>query len=720
MSTTKRITPASIVITTGVGALLLGTALVAVVGFNSPQNQSQEQLGKGKTATTLSRVLPLAPGKRAIPLEALAQLKGSQVANRARYLLASDFIQQRQGKAALDALAGLEASYPVLAPEILVKRAQAYELAGNAAQAKATWQALLQNYPQEPAAAEALYALGRTQPQYWDKAIAQFPSHPQTVTIAQTRLQQNQKQPQLLLLLARHALYLPNITSVLDQLISQYKNQLQPEDWSAIAFGYWEKQDYAKAAAAYAKAPLTARHAYRAGRGLQLEGNQEQAVKAYQRMIAQFPRAPETPTALLKLAELTPATQALAYLNQAIKISQNPQQVGEALFAKVNLLNSLHSVRESLQTRQRLLMTYSKTEAAAQLRWMEAQRHIEAQDYASAFNLAQEIGRDNPDSEVAPQAAFWSGKWAHRLGRQAAAKKAFQQVLVNHPESYYAWRAAVQLGWDVGDFATVRQLQPQITTTNERLALPTGSASLQELYRLQQDREAWVRWQWEYRNRIDSSPEEQLTDGLLRLGVGDNLDGLFMLENLQTRSQTEPQTQAKYQLWQQQPEYWQALYPLPFLGPITNWSKARELNPLLVMALIRQESRFQPQIRSAVGATGLMQVMPETANWIAQQIKLPRYKLDNPNDNIKLGTWYLDYTHQEYQDNSMLAVASYNAGPGNVADWAKKSGQGDPDAFVEAIPFPETLGYVKAVFENYWNYQRLYNPEISELMQKES
>lgn len=61
-------------------------------------------------------------------------------------------------------------------------------------------------------------------------------------------------------------------------------------------------------------------------------------------------------------------------------------------------------------------------------------------------------------------------------------------------------------------------------------------------------------------------------------------------------------------------------------------------------------------------------------------------------------------------------MASYNAGPGNVQDWIQRFGFTDPDRFVEQIPFPETQGYVESVFENYWNYLRLYNPEVAELV----
>lgn len=123
-------------------------------------------------------------------------------------------------------------------------------------------------------------------------------------------------------------------------------------------------------------------------------------------------------------------------------------------------------------------------------------------------------------------------------------------------------------------------------------------------------------------------------------------------------------------------------------------------------------------ISSVVGAKGLMQVMPETADWVAPQVGLKEFKLADPLDNLKMGTWYLNYTHGEWDGNSMLAIASYNAGPGNVADWVTRFKNEDVDSFVEKIPFPETRGYVEKVFENYWNYMRLYNPDMAELMAK--
>lgn len=298
-----------------------------------------------------------------------------------------------------------------------------------------------------------------------------------------------------------------------------------------------------------------------------------------------------------------------------------------------------------------------------------------------------------------------------KLGQTSDASQHFNAVISARPESYYAWRSASLLGWKVGDFDTVRQLTPQVQRPKVRAELPAGSETLRELHQIGQDRDAWSYWQVEYQNRVQPTVAEQFTDGVMRLGVGDNLDGIFMIGHLNERTSASDKQQV--QTLQQQAGYWQALYPFPFMQTIETWSADRKINPMLVTALIRQESRFEPKIQSVVGATGLMQVMPETATYIAEQTKTKRYKLNDVDDNIKLGTWYLGYTHKEHSGNSMLAVASYNAGPGAVSEWVSKSKTTDADEFVETIPFPETQGYVKSVFGNYWNYMRLYNPELA-------
>jgi len=696
-----------------IAAPILGTSWFL---WNRDQQASQLEVQTTQANAAFTSLIGQPPAQRLARLEALARSGNRLDRSRARYLLADHWIKQKQGAKALSHLVGLETTYSLLAPEILHKQAQAYQLVGQPQQAQSRWRLLLAQYPKSPAAAEALYGLGQEDPRSWDQAIAQFPAHPRTVAIAQERLRDHPNSVPLRLLLVRHGLYLPNITAIADRLVEESGEQLTPEDWQAVAFAYWETLNYGKAAAAYAKAPPTALNAYRTGRGFQLDQQRQKALTAYQRLVNQFPRTKEAAQGWLKMAELTEQPdQAIRFLERAVQLSQQldlPHRAGEALLAKADLLAANRQAAQPV--RQQLLSSYSQTEAAATLRWRLAEERAAAGDWRPAQAWSWQIIQENPDSELAPQAAFWAGKWAEKAGRQAEAEAAFQTVLSRYPESYYAWRVASRSGWDVGSFDQVRSLDPTIQALPQRLELPAGSKALQELYRLGLDREAWTRWQWEFQNRVQPTPEEQLTDGLLRVGVGNYLDGLFMVSHLSDRAQEEPKTAKLYRTWEQQPGYWQALYPLPYLPAIEALARQRSLNPLLVMALIRQESRFEEDIRSVVGATGLMQVMPETAAWIAPQMGLQDYRLEKPLDNLNLGTWYLDYTHRAYGNNSMLAIASYNAGPGNVAEWVEQFGLSDPDAFVEAIPFPETKGYVKAVFANYWNYLRLYNPQVSQ------
>jgi soluble lytic murein transglycosylase len=289
--------------------------------------------------------------------------------------------------------------------------------------------------------------------------------------------------------------------------------------------------------------------------------------------------------------------------------------------------------------------------------------------------------------------------------------------LSQFPQSYYAWRSAAILGLNVGNFTTVKQINPQVIAP-ERGLLPAGSPTLKELYQLGQDQDASALWQVEFTNKIQPTVAEQFTDGVMSLAKGDNLLGINKIATLEDREM--PPERAEYNTLSQKITYWQARYPFPFLQEIEYWSSQRQLNPLLVTALIRQESRFEPKIRSVAGAVGLMQVMPGTSKWIAEQIKLEQYNTEIPQDNILLGTWFLNYTHQQYNNNSLFAIASYNAGPNAVSKWRDHFEINDPDEFVEAIPYEETKGYVRQVFGNYWNYLRLYNPEVSQLVAKYS
>ncbi|MFN4279644.1 transglycosylase SLT domain-containing protein [Thermosynechococcus sp.] len=649
-----------------------------------------------------------APPQRRQTLEQWAQSADPLRRDRARYLLAVESLRQKNPQATLRRLQGLEQTYRPMAAPILLLRAEAYRQQGDNRKAKETWEQVLRDYGHEPEAAVALLSLNQPQ-----RAIARFPQHPAVVQYVAEQLAKNPDQVPYLKLVARYGLFLKDYGTYLEILRQRYADQLTPADWEAIAFGYWEKMQYAPAAAAYAKAPPSPLHLYRVGRGRQLAGDIGGAISAYQALVKRFPNSSEAALAQLRLAHLakTPAERLplLAKCLQLATQNKAPAIAADALLAQYQTYRELGNAQGAQQSQQQLFKGYPHSTAAAELRWQLAQGAAQKRQWAAAQRWVSDLLQLNPDSELAPQAAFWQGKWQGEAGQFQAQGRTWQLLIERYPHTYYAWRAAGLLKKPVGTFTTLRQQRP--TVTGDRpplLPLATGSPTLRELYLLGQSQEAWQRWQWEFQNRVTPTAAEQLTDGLIRLGVGEYLDGLFMLQNLFTRAAREPEVATFLAPLRRDVRFWYALYPLPYWELVRKWSLARNLNPLLVMALIRQESRFEKDIRSAVGATGLMQLLPETAAWIAEKLNLKSYSLVDPEDNIRLGTWYVDYTHNQYHQNTLLALASYNAGPGNVNRWLARFDMRDPDRFVESIPFPETHGYVKGVLENYWNYRQLY------------
>ncbi|QCS48814.1 tetratricopeptide repeat protein [Picosynechococcus sp. PCC 11901] len=689
---------------------ILGLGAIAARQQIPLLSQSAGQVESSETSD--SEVLALVeqtPEERREWLEAIANgKKNSLDRSRARYLLGMDYLVEQDGAAALAAFENLEQDYPVLTPHILIKRGRAYELTNNPEQAQVIWFDVVQNYPEDAAAAEALFRLSAYDPKYADQAIAEYPAHPRTQSLIQQRLAENPQQRDLLELRLKYDADAPDIATVRQALIDNFADQLSPETWQAIADSFWDQWQYAAAATAYQKAPETPQNLYRLARSFQVSDQPEQARPAYEALIKTFPDAPETGLGLRRLASLVNDTTALTYLDQAVE--KFPEEAPEALFTKANLLEKLGSNSSANQTREKALNTYKDGTATTEYRWQQAERYAAEGNYTQAIEWAKAIAPLTPDHSLAPESIFWTGKWQQQLGQTQAAKQAYQQVLRDYPESYYAWRSAVQLGWDVGDFTSVRSLQPELTIPETRPVPPAGSETFQELYRLGQDFDAWNTLQLELASKTELTVPEAFTQGLLKLAQGRYLQGINTIWNLSQRD--EPGDRQAWLALRENETYWHALFPFPYAEPIQRWAAENDLNPLLVVSLMRQESRFEKNIESPVGAKGLMQVMPSTAEWIAQQTTGNAYALDEPEDNIKLGTWYLRYTHQEYDDNSMLAIASYNAGPGNVAQWLQRYGLNDPDTFIEQIPFNETKNYVETVFANYWNYERLYNPEL--------
>lgn len=169
-------------------------------------------------------------------------------------------------------------------------------------------------------------------------------------------------------------------------------------------------------------------------------------------------------------------------------------------------------------------------------------------------------------------------------------------------------------------------------------------------------------------------------------------------------------------------------YPFRYRDQIVTYARQNGLDPLFVASIIRNESKFNPQAVSHKGAIGLMQIMPDTGRWVADQMGFSGYNpemLRDPATNIMIGSWYLAELKREFGGKVVLVVAAYNCGRGRVREWAEKEGlDPGPDPAAELTVWPgkninedyplskitiaETRKYVRSVLSTLRRYRQLY------------
>lgn len=151
----------------------------------------------------------------------------------------------------------------------------------------------------------------------------------------------------------------------------------------------------------------------------------------------------------------------------------------------------------------------------------------------------------------------------------------------------------------------------------------------------------------------------------------------------------------------------QVTYPVAYGEWIMKYSTKNELDPFLVMAVIKQESNFVPEAHSGV-AGGLMQLTQETAQWNANELGITDFDYMDPETNIELGCHYLKYLIKHY-GNVDTALAAYNGGMGNVDAWLADKTYSSDGKTLDNIPFAETRNYVVKVNEYWAHYKELYD-----------
>ena len=418
---------------------------------------------------------------------------------------------------------------------------------------------------------------------------------------------------------------------------------------------------YADAAAQFAKvrapANLAAAAQYQRARAQIALGNTEVGRSTLRALTTAYPKDTSAASAMLLLADL--ATD-----------DNRDQDARQTLMA---MLKRFPSGRHATNARFR----------AGMIAYIQGDRKGAAAEFDSL------VARDSSSAE-ALAAAYWAGRSYAALGDKTRSRARWRSIIANEPLSYYAVMAAKRLDTTLiapdrspSNYARI----PQSDTAIDRVA---------GLKDVGMDVEAGFENDRLYRDALSNSA--RLVATAHALSGGDQAArsialGRRALDDIGHSAEN-------YRLY----------FPVLERETLISSSKENGLDPVLVAALIRQESNFNPVATSPAGARGLMQLMPSVGKSVADSKGIGPWDPDllyQPATNIKLGTAHLSGLVRKYPE-VVKVLSAYNAGESRVEKWSSKAGANDPEVFTERIPFVETRDYVRIILRNRAYYAALY------------
>lgn len=320
-------------------------------------------------------------------------------------------------------------------------------------------------------------------------------------------------------------------------------------------------------------------------------------------------------------------------------------------------------------------------------------------DLGAARKLFRFIADTYTHPNVRRQSEYWYARCADRQGEKEEAAAIYQKLASAPYTDLYAQHAITRGAKRQERRTNPLKGGPDWTELAEK-EMPDELQLAYELTALAAMREAYLEVRRNMRRQNTRFAEALLAD--VHHAAGNEVLMYLSLRRAWPQLATVEQDST--------PAYFMRMYyPLKYGDEIEEYARERGLDPNLVRALILQESYYDPKAKSRVGATGLMQLMPPTAKEHAARLNIPfaASRLENPDVNVRLGTYHLKMLVNMFSGNTYLATAAYNAGQGNVMKWRRAAPKKPTDEFLESIPFQETRNYVKRVTMLKSAYERL-------------
>ena len=393
---------------------------------------------------------------------------------------------------------------------------------------------------------------------------------------------------------------------------------------------------------------------------------------------------------IVKTAKADPAKAYREFLQTSSRYSKENQAVAWGVIGQFLAKKLDPNADDAYRLQQEL--GYNELLSVESQEW-KVRAGLRAKDWSLVKNAIE--GMNPIVRSKDPAWTYWYGRALKAQGQDAKAKESFE--FIDEQYNFYGQLAREELGKSNHAPSRTKVTEQEI----DAMASRKGFVRSERLYAMNLRFEGNREWNWELRNMTD----KQL---LAAAEYAKRIQLFDRVVNTADRTKQEHDFSLRY--------------PTPFRDELSPIARQIDLNLAWAYGLIRQESRFIMNASSSVGASGLMQVMPNTAKYVAKKIGMLNYtndKLSDTNTNLTLGSNYLNMVLVDLDGSWVLASAAYNAGPSRSKAWREKLTSPTEGAiFAETIPFNETRTYVKNVLSNANYYSSVMNGQTPSLKQR--
>jgi len=329
--------------------------------------------------------------------------------------------------------------------------------------------------------------------------------------------------------------------------------------------------------------------------------------------------------------------------------------------------------------------------------WEVFWNNYQQKRYKNCEKIARKHISQYSNTQDSPRIAYWYGKTLLKNRKNQQAREALHNVTDKYPLSYYSFLSTRQLKMSKAKNMIIKKpianydrnaLNKEIFKDKTLLELANlGDWELIDEFKINNEYvKSWLAYQkGNYPIAINYAKDE-------------------LIENKKDIINTEEESDVTFSN-----QMLKMIYPVFYNDDINHFAHEFKQSPYLFLSLIREESHFNKNAKSSVGALGLSQLMSSTANFIEKK-PVSKETLLTPNENIRIGLKYFTYLVNYFKGNEYLAILAYNAGPGNVNKWLNDPNieSEEIDIFVENIPYLETKNYIKKILSSYWTYLNIY------------